>query len=211
MTKVNSGNDMQAAQMGGDVAGYTGTSTSTPTGTTLTDSGATWTTNQWAGHMVTAHTGVYGVVVSNTSTVLTIDRWYAPASPGGAAGTTPGATGIYVILPGNAPAWYHAVTADAGAPAAGDTTLASEITTAAGGLKRKLATYAHTGGAASYSLTTVFTANGSDSLPVTLAKMGTFNSVVPATGKMIYESAISPTATLSASGDQLTLTQTVTN
>lgn len=209
MTKVNVGNDIQAAQMGGDLAGDTGTTTSAPTATTATDTGKSWTTNAWAGHLVSLGS-TYGVIVSNTGTVLTVDRWYTPSSPGGSAASTP-SSGVYVIMPGNAPCWYHALTADATAPGASDTTLPSEITTAAGGLKRKLATYAHTTGVASYTLTTVFTANGSDSLPVTIAKMGCFNSVVPATGRLLFETAVSPTATLSASGDQLTLTHTINN
>lgn len=209
MTKVNSGHDVQAAQMGGDLAGDTGTTTSAPTATTATDSGKSWTTNQWAGHLVSLGS-TYGIVVSNTGTVLTVDRWYTPSSPGAAAASTP-SSGVYVIMPGNAPCWYHALTADSNAPAAGDTTLPSEITTAAGGLKRKLATYAHTTGVASYTLTTVFTANGSDSLPVTVAKLGCFNTVTPATGRLTFETLITPTATISASGDQLTVTHTVNN
>jgi hypothetical protein len=139
--------------------------------------------------------------------VLTIDRWYDPTAPGGAAGSTPAATTVYVILPGGAPAWYMALTANNGAPAAGDTTLTGEITTGGGGLIRKICTYAHTGGAASYSLTAVYTANGSDALPVTIAKIGVFNSLV--SGQMLFETLLSATAVMSAIGDQLTVTDTV--
>lgn len=128
-------------------------------------------------------------------------------SPGGSAGSTPSGTSAYVILNGGAPAMFHAITANSTSPAASDTTLASEITTAGGGLVRKIATYAHTTGAASYTLTTVFTANGSDSLPVTIAKMANFTGMV--SGRMVFETLVSPTATLSASGDSLTLTATV--
>ena len=203
--RTDSGDDLQADAMGGGVAGFTATSTGT-SATSLTDTAAAWTVNAFAGHFVVA-AGVYGVILSNTATVLTIDRWYAPASPGGAAGSTPAATSVYVILPGNAPAWYHALTANATAPAATDTTLTAEIATAGGGLIRKLAVYAHTAGAASYTLTTAFTANGLDTLPVTVAKMGAFNSITA--GRMCFETLVSPTATLSASGDALTLTHTI--
>lgn len=203
--KVNSGNDAQARLMGGDIAGDTGTSTGV-TATTLTDTGKAWTTNAYAGHMVVSG-GVYGVVLSNTGTVLTVDRWYAPATPGGSAGTTP-STGAYVILPGNAPAWYMALTANSTAPSATDTTLAGEITTAGGGLVRKLATYAHTAGTNAYTLTATFTANGSDSLPVTVAKIGVFNSI--ASGLMVFETLLSATATLTASGDPVTVTHSIT-
>jgi hypothetical protein len=203
--KTNSGNDVEARNLGGDIAGDTGTSTGA-TATTLTDSGKSWTTNAWTGHMVSTG-GVYGIVVSNTATVLTVDRWYVPATPGGAAASTP-STGAYVILPGGAPVWYMALTANNTAPSATDTTLTGEITTAGGGLVRKLVTYAHTAGASTYTLTGTFTANGSDSLPVTLAKIGTFNSIV--SGQMLHETLLSATATLSASGDPATITQTIT-
>jgi hypothetical protein len=203
--KVNSGNDFQARVMGGDRVGEANTATST-TATSLTRTGASWTTDAWVGHIVVAGT-VYGVVLSNTATVLTIDRWYNPATPGGAAGSTPSGTTAYMITPGGAPGWYMALTANSGAPAAGDTTLTGEITTAGGGLIRQLAAYAHTTGAASYTLTGTYTANGSDSLPVTVAKMATFNSLV--SGTMVHETLLSSTATLSAVSDQLTVTQTV--
>jgi len=193
--------------MGGDIAGATGSTTSSPTATTATDSGASFGT--YTGHIVTLGS-TYGVVVSNTGTVLTVDRWYTPGSPGGAAAATP-STGVYVVLPGQAPYWYIAITANSTAPAATDTSLSGEITTVGGGLIKKLATYAHTTGVASYSLAATYTANGSDSLPVTIAKAAVFNSIVATTGRMQFETLVSPTATLSASGDQLTLTFTVTN
>lgn len=99
------------------------------------------------------------------------------------------------------------LTANVTAPAAGDTTLTGEITTAGGGLIRKAGTPAHTTGAASYTITTVFTANGSDVLPVTIGKRGIFDAVTA--GNMVFETLVSPTATLSASGDNLTLTDTI--
>jgi hypothetical protein len=103
---------------------------------------------------------------------------------------------------------WTALTANVTAPAAGDTTLTGEITTGGGGLIRKTGTYAHTGGTATYTMTTVFTANGSDALPVTIGKRGVFDAA--SAGNMVYETLVSPTATISASGDQLTLTDTVT-
>lgn len=175
--------------------------------TTLTDSGATWGTTQYVGGWVVC-AGVYGVIISHTGTVLTIDRWTAVATPGGAAGSTPGATTAYTILPGSAPSWYLALTANNGAPANGDTSLAGEIATGGGGLIRKICPVAHTAGASTYTLTPVFTANGSDTLPVTVAKIGTFNSLT--SGQMQFETLLSATATLSLSGDQLTTTDTIT-
>jgi hypothetical protein len=111
---------------------------------------------------------------------------------------------------GTATATYIGLTANATAPAASDTTLATgggaEIAT--GGLTRALGTYAHSGGTAVYTISKTFTTTGSDSLPVTIAKVGLFTAV--SAGTMVFETALSPTATLSASGDTLTITQTVT-
>lgn len=103
---------------------------------------------------------------------------------------------------------WVALTANATAPGAGDTTLTAEIATGGGGLIRQAGVYAHTGGTATYTITTTFTANGSDSLPVTIAKRGLFDA--SSAGNMVYETLLSATATLSASGDSLTLTDTVT-
>lgn len=103
---------------------------------------------------------------------------------------------------------WMALTANTTAPAAGDTSLTGEITTAGGGLVRVAGTYAHTTGAASYTISNTFTANGSDSLPVTIGKLGILDAA--SSGNLVFSTLVSPTATLSASGDALTLTQTVT-
>lgn len=108
--------------------------------------------------------------------------------------------------PGSNGANYVALTANATAPAGGDTSLAGEIATAGGGLVRKQGTYAHTSGAASYTVTAAFTANGSDALPVTVNKVGVLTA--SSAGSLVFEDAITA-ATLNASGDQLTVTQTV--
>lgn len=101
---------------------------------------------------------------------------------------------------------YIALSADATAPAAGDTTLTGEITTAGGGLIRAQGAYAHTGGASTYTISNTFTANGTDALPVTIKKVGVFND--PAAGDMPFEDTITD-ATMGADGDQLTVTVTV--
>jgi hypothetical protein len=103
---------------------------------------------------------------------------------------------------------YIALTANSTSPGAGDTTLTGEITTASGGLVRAQATYAHTNGTSTYTLTKTFTANGSDVLPVVIAKIGVFNA--SSSGSLCFETLLSTTATISASGDALVLTETVT-
>ena len=68
----------------------TGTATSA-TGTTLVNSGKTWTVNQWANYQVriSAGTGAGQVrsITSNTATALTVPTWT----------TTPDATSVYAI------------------------------------------------------------------------------------------------------------------
>ncbi len=104
---------------------------------------------------------------------------------------------------------YLGLTANATAPSASNTSLTAEITTASGGLIRKQATYAHTGGTNTSTLTATFTANGSDVLPVVIAKLGVFNHVTTA-ATMGYETLLNATATLTVSGDSVTITETVT-
>jgi hypothetical protein len=211
--KVNGGNDIQAALLGGGQVDDTGQLTGA-TATTATKSGATWTTNGWAGCRVYATVSatqmVWGLVVSNTATVLTVDRWYTVNTPGGGAGTTPSTTGTYVIVGAGGPAaWFMGLTATATAPSGTDTALTGEITTA--GLTRKICPYAHTAGTNTYTLTPVFTAQAGD-VPVTVAQIGVFNSMVVAdtTLTMLFRTLLSATATLSAASDQLTVTETVT-
>jgi hypothetical protein len=103
---------------------------------------------------------------------------------------------------------YMAFTANNGAPASGDTALTGEIATASGGLIRGQATYAHTTGTNTSTLTRVVTANGNDSLPVTIAKDGVFNA--SSSGTLGYTALLNATATLSAIGDNLTNVKTVT-
>ena len=71
---------------------------------------------------------------------------------------------------------YIAVSAATITPAAADTVLSGEITTSGGGLIRGTAAFSHTAAATTYVLTTVFTANGSDTLPVTIKAAAVFTA-----------------------------------
>ncbi|WP_433329977.1 phage tail fiber protein [Spirillospora sp. CA-294931] len=115
---------------------------------------------------------------------------------------------VYGTAAQPAAANYLALSANSAAPNAANTTLPGEITTSGGGLVRAQATYAHTNGQATATLTKTFTANGSDALPVTIAKIGIFNA--PSSGTLTNETLLSATATLSAAGDALTITDTIT-
>lgn len=208
MAKVNVGQDKQARLLAGTgtVAGYAGTATAT-SATSLTATGTPWSVNAHSGRLVFA-ANRFAVIISNTSSVLTIDQWLDPATPTGAAASTPSGTSTFIIF-GEAPVFYMALTANGSAPAGGDTALTGEITTA--GLKRQAAAYAHTTSATTYTLTGSYTAQSGDvGSPVTVAKIGTFDTLTGATGIMLHETLLSATATLSAAGDQLTVTQTVT-
>lgn len=101
-----------------------------------------------------------------------------------------------------APANYIALTANATAPAATDTTLTGEL---AGTLARAQATFSHTTGAASYSLQKTFTCDAGNT-GVVVAKIGVFNA--SSAGTMVFETLLNATATL-VTGDQLTVTETV--
>lgn len=105
-------------------------------------------------------------------------------------GGTPGAAANYIGL-----------TANTTAPAATSTALTGEITT--GTLARALATYAHTAGTATYTLTKTFTSDQT----VTIAKIGVFQGATA--GTLVFETLLNATASL-VSGDQLQITETVT-
>ncbi|MEM2140874.1 MAG: hypothetical protein QXJ74_09900 [Nitrososphaera sp.] len=105
--------------------------------------------------------------------------------------TSPGANG----------ANYIALSADTGAPAAGDTTLTGEITT--GGLARTQGAYAHTNGQSTYTVSNTFTASATHN---NVQKAGLFTAGTG--GTMMAENTF--TAVSLANGDQLTITWTIT-
>lgn len=183
------------------------------TGTLATNSGATFPTagQGLAGSIIVvgansagAGSTVYGRISSNTGTAITVDQWYSGTSTAGAAGTTPNATGQYIILPGQAPAEWLAVTADATTPTTADTVLTSEITT--GGMARAVGTYAHTAAASTYTLVHLWTATSS----FTINKEAQFGAATTtAGGVMPFESA-EPSPPSLVSGDTLQNTITIT-
>lgn len=97
---------------------------------------------------------------------------------------------------------WLALTENVTAPAAGDTALTGEL--AAFGLARAQAAYAHTGGAATYTLTKTFTS--SDVSTRTIQKVGVFNA--SSAGTLVFSTAV-PSPPALVSGDSLTITETV--
>lgn len=228
----NNGRDMVARAVGGDTVGFVGTATGS-SATSLTDSGATFPASSGGppalgglvGHVVVAGSSAanltYGVIISNTGTVLTVDQWHSLTAPETVA-TTPGTTAPYVVLPGGYPAFFMGLSVATRAFNAADAVLTndgstvSELWFSGGGLRRRLASWAHTNGTATYTLSNTFTANGSDTLPQTIAKIGIFQHFVNTTvttsnsGIILFQTLLSATATLSASGDNVQITDTVT-
>lgn len=200
---TNAGRDLVAAAMGS--AGPAANTASGATATSLTDSGESWTTDQFKGWTVFAEEStnnpVFGNIGSNSGTVLTLDQWWGPND---ATETTPGSTADYIILPTCRPR-FMGLTENSGAAAAGDTTLTGEITT--GGASRALATYAHTGGTATFTLQKSYSISAS--FPA-IHKMGLFTaSTTTAAGIMVFETVLNADANV-ISGDTLQVTDTVT-
>ena len=180
----------------------------TVTATAVTGTGTTWTATQLVGCVIVMPvTGVttqpvYGNILSNTTGVAQIDGWM---KGDGTAGTTPASTNSFLILPGQGPARYMALTTDTAAPAIGDTALASEYTTLA--LNRALSVYADTG-ATTFTQYKIWTASGASGA---IHKAGLFTGGYGASGGgvMVADTDLNADATL-ALNDTLAVTWTYT-
>lgn len=100
-----------------------------------------------------------------------------------------------------APADYMALSTSNDPPDEDNTSLPDEITV--GTLARAQATYAHTEGQASYTLTHTFTSDDT----VTIRKVGVFNA--PSGGTLVFEGLLDEVAVLTPS-DQVIITYTIT-
>jgi hypothetical protein len=231
--RLNVGRDqLQRVQNFGDVGsgslnGLLSTAAgAAPTATTFTDTGATFpTAASGAGNtglqshfiFVNAATwtsSVFGVILSNTATVITIDQWYAiPLT--GAAGTTPGATRPYFVSHYPSPMYWLALSTSVSAAAATDVTrtadglwgdgtgggTATEQT--ANGLARAFQQVTFpTAGQAQAVHTWTYTTTGA----VTIGKVIWFNSLAAAGTIPFLETLLNATATVSASGDNIQIT-----
>lgn len=110
---------------------------------------------------------------------------------------------LFKVATAAATANFIALTTDATAPAAGDTTLTSELIT--NGLARAQAADTHTAGASSSSLAHTWTYTGA--VQVVIAKVGLFNAA--SAGTMALETLLTSTATVSSNGDTVTITWVV--
>lgn len=202
---TNGGRDLVAAALGAAGVNDGANVATGSSATSLTDTGESWTVDQFKGWTViaeeTTNTPVKGNIGSNSATVLTVDAW---TNADDSAGTTPGSTANYAIYPTARPR-YMALTENAGAASATDTVLTGEITT--GGASRALATYAHTGGTATLTLQKSFSITAS--FPA-IHKMGLFTaSTLTAAGILLFCTVLNADANV-ISGDTLQVTDTIT-
>ena len=218
-TITQNGRDMNSRALGGGQVGYVGAATAT-SATTLTATGTPWSSSQWIGSRVIAQVSgtvmAQGNIISNTSSQLTVDQWSIVTSPNLITGlATPSSTGVFIIQDGNAPAWLIGLGNTNTAVSATDTFLSDENTTSGGGLIRQRGTYTHTATVNSFALAPTYTCNSADvtaGLPTTIYRIGVFSSIVASNHvqTMMFETMLSAAATLSALGDQLTVTETIT-
>lgn len=214
---TNIGRDVWSGWLGGFIpAGGAGSPATAAGATSITATATPWTASNLAtpqlglaGFRIYASvTGVgtapvYGNIVSNTTSVATIDQWWTAAD---GVGTTPANTNAFIIGAGGVNSIrFMALTTNASGASASNTTLASEITTANCG--RALATYAHTFGNATLTLQKAFSPNGT---LTAIHRMGLFGCLTSAgADPMFFETVLNVDATV-ASGDTLTVTDTIT-
>jgi len=216
---TNIGRDVFHQWIGGAIpAGGAGSPATATSATSFTATSTPWT----ASNLATPQLGlsgfrayfpvtnittapVYGNIVSNTTSVATIDQWWT-ATDG--TGTPPASTNAFIIGAGGiSSVRFMALTTDSGAASASNTALTSEILVGAGnGAHRQLATYAHTMGAATSTLQKAFTITGS---LTAIHRMGLFCHNTANTGPLVFETVLNADATV-VSGDTLTVTDTIT-
>jgi hypothetical protein len=187
----------------------------TTTGTVLTASNLATPQLGVAGCRVyaTPHTTtnplVWGNAVSNTTSKITIDQWWkfavAAAGPPVVA-TTPTVGDSFVIAPASpAGIQFMALSTNASAASASDTTLANEVTTNGGG--RVYAAYAHTFGGTTLTLSNTFSFSGT----ITAVHKGGLFTALTAAGAdpLIYTTVFNLDFTV-GNGDTAACTWTIT-
>ncbi len=217
---------LQGALGGAIPAGGTGSPATTVTTTAVTATATPWTASNLAtpqlgiaGFRIYASvTGattapVYANVISNTTSVATIDQWWNAAD---GVGTTPANTNAFILGAGGIGSIrFMGLTTDAAGAAATDLVLATEITTNGG--SRALATFARgsnpSGGSGTFTLQKAFSITGTFTA---IHKMGLFCSLTDGSGTtaahggpVILETVLNGDVN-TLSGDTLTVTDSVT-
>ena len=231
---------LQFGDIGTDLNGFAIAGSATaPTATTFTSGTALPTAVAGSGntglqgHLLFVANGVasdaftspvVGVIVSNTASVITVDQWYALPMTG-AVGTTPAAASAGLVLPGGSLAAWIGLSTDTTTPAAADVTrsadglwangtaTAAATEQTANGLARA---YCGFGGATAptfpaaqqYEFQHTWTYTGATG--VTIAKVVLFNAAAAAGCIAVLDTLLNATATVSASGDTIQVTWTIT-
>lgn len=210
---TNKGKVLWANAIGDLGNGFTGTVKASSSTTLEAASAPKWVTEQFVGQDVYSGS-VVGTVLSNTETILTVARWEnlpTAANPSHSrkeeAGGSPVISSAFSIASGTTPAAWIAVSADIAEVKPENETLKGEIKTSEGGLIRALAAFKYIGGK-EYEVKATFTANAHDTVPVILAKIGIFNAQNG--GTLMFESLLTATARIEASGDAVTITDIIT-
>ncbi len=205
-TANNGGRDQAAAMLGGQLGfGVSGTIATATSATSLTATATPFVASAYIGAIVVAEEStnapVHATIISNTTSVLTVDAW---RNGDDSSGTTPGATANYHIIAGSAPIRYIALTENASAASAASTSLTGEITT--GGCGRALGLYAHTLGAATYTLSKTFSVSAT--FPA-IHRAGLFPVSTASSALIAFETVLNADANV-ISGDSLAVTWTIT-
>jgi len=230
-TIVDTGRLAFQTLMGGGKVGLTGAGT---TSSTTTLSISSLTASAWIGYRIYVYstsTGMtWGNIVSNTTSAVTVDQWYVPGTPGGAAATAPTTPWAFVIADGGVPsAWFAGLSTTNTATVHTDTSMSGEIIVGSptgeasgGGLLRKLQTFTSTSAisTSTYTESATWTVNANDGPPLpngagtgdTIYRVGYFSSAIASVSSifMMFESLMSAPALLVLTGDALTATDTIT-
>lgn len=160
----------------------------------------------------------YGVVMSNTATVLTVDKWHSFTSSTDATASTPSATTDYAVLPIAGFALWAGLSTNSATPAAGDvlrtadglfadgTTSATATEQSSNGLARTFIqpTFPSAG---NIQLQNTWTYTGSSAVNINKAVL--CNSTAASGSLLFLETLLSATATVNANGDSIQLTWTI--
>lgn len=209
--------------IGGDAAAGNTVASNVSTGvsaTSVTGTGSVWTASNlgtptlgvagWRVYMnanTTTNPTVYGNVISNTTNVLTIDQWWKADDT---TGTTPTSGDAFIVGKGGiSSVRFMAVSTNASAASATNTTLASEVNS--NNVSRTKATFARganpSGGSGTFTQQVVWSPSGTITA---IHKMGLFcDGTAASAGALIFETVLNADATV-ANGDTLTVTDTLT-
>jgi len=211
--KTTTGMTWLRGLMGGVLPLGTQTVSNSITATAYVTAATNWTANQLTGmRIVVPVTGittqpVYGNIGQNTTSNITVDKWWTGA---GATGTTPATGNFGIVLPGLISNGFIGLSDTGCTPAIGNTTIASsggtEYITV--GLDRAQALYADTAGT-TFTQYKLWTATGAGGNVKTAAAFTSLGPPATCAGTMVAITDLNAQANL-ALNDTLAVTWTWT-